>query len=184
MSLQADIQEKYYNDYWNKIEIYTDYKPTMFIRDYLTIKLRRICKIDNLYKEFKKFAEVSQLERGVILREMLEYDEFYDIFKNEKTNDVYLKYKFKELNTVGTSTVMPYYLGFMKYSKDNNLSVESEIKVFDIIENYLARRIICNLPTNALNKVFSTLQYDIIKFIDKNSKSSSDYSDVLKFVKK
>lgn len=182
MSLQADIQEKYYNEYWNKIETYTDYKPTMFIRNYLTIKLRRICKIDNLYKEFKKFAEFSQLDRGGILSEMLEYAEYYDIFKKEKTNDVYLKYKFQELNTVGTSTAMPYYLGFMKYSKDNNFSVDTEIKVFDIIENYLARRIICNLPTNALNKVFSTLQYDIVKFIDKNSKSSSDYLDVLKFV--
>ncbi len=182
MSLQPDIQEKYYNAYWNKIEVFTDYAPTMFIRDYLTIKLRRICKIDNLYKEFKKFAEISNLDRGDILCEMLEYADYYDQFKKEKTDNVYLKYKFQELNTVGTSTAMPYYLGFMKYAKENNFSVDTEIKVFDVIENYLARRIICNLPTNALNKVFSTLQYDISKFIAKNDKSSSDYLDVLKFV--
>ncbi len=182
MSLDPKTQEEYYEKYWNKIEEYTDYKPTMFIRDYLTIKLKRICRIDNLYKEFKKYSEVQNINRLSLLTDMLEYAELYDIVTNEKASDVLLNIKFKHLNTVGVSTGMPFYLAFLKFSKENSVIASEQVKVFDTIENYLARRIICNLPTNALNKAFCTLHSDILKFIDKNKKTLSDYLEVMKYI--
>jgi uncharacterized protein with ParB-like and HNH nuclease domain len=38
MGLPNDLQEKYYEKYWNRIENYTDYDVSVFIRDYLSIK--------------------------------------------------------------------------------------------------------------------------------------------------
>ena len=38
------------------------------------------------------------------------------------------------------------------------------MQVFLMTENYLFRRNICEVPTNALNKIFLTLNKDILRY--------------------
>ena len=45
MSLTSAEQEEYYYKYWSKIEHFTDDEPTMFIRDFLTVKTKVISSI-------------------------------------------------------------------------------------------------------------------------------------------
>ena len=52
--------------------------------------------------------------------------------------------------------------------------------VFGSIENYLARRIICNIPTTGLNKFFSTLHKDIENFLAKYPKEN--YYNVFNYI--
>ena len=42
MSLDAETQKLYYKNYWSKIECFTDMQPSMFIRDYLTMRQKAI----------------------------------------------------------------------------------------------------------------------------------------------
>ena len=48
--------------------------------------------------------------------------------------------------------------------QDEKLSEEDVLQVFLITENYLFRRNICDVPTNALNKIFLTLNKEIIRY--------------------
>lgn len=186
MSLVASEQEYAYNSYWNKIEEATDYKPTMFVRDYLTVKTRKIAKIDNLYFEFKHYCEFADASREEIMADMLVYARLYRKFLNQDVENPKLKRKFLQLSYIDSSVHMPFIMSFLLYARDNDLSDEFQCKVFDVIENYWARRIICNLPTNALNNVFSTLHYDVMKLISEFEKRdqifTSDYVEVLKYV--
>lgn len=186
MSLAASEQEYAYNSYWNKIEEATDYKPTMFIRDYLTVKTRKIAKIDNLYFEFKHYCEFANASREEIMADMLVYARLYRKFLNQDVEHPKLKKKFLQLSYIDSSVHMPFIMSFLLYARDNDLSDEFQCKVFDVIENYWARRIICNLPTNALNNVFSTLHYDVMKLISEFEKRdqifTSNYVEVLKYV--
>lgn len=184
MSFDNEKQTFYYNQYWNKIEECTDYKPTMFVRDYLTVKLRRICKTENLYFEFKNFV-AQRSSREESMKEMLVFAKYYRQVNVADFPNNSLRKKVTQLNTLGSSVAMPFYIQFLKYAEDKKLNDEEIYSVFDTIENYWARRIICNLPTNAINKVFSTLHYEVTKAIEKHIErggSPVSYFEVLKYV--
>lgn len=186
MSLSKEEQEEYYSKYWNRIEEYTDYKPSMFMRDYLTIQLKKLSKLENLYHDFKRYIDNKGLNRCEILKDMLPYAKEYHKVVTADFDDPKISRKFKQMRTLDSNIDMPFYISFLRYAEEVNMSNEAIYQVLDVIEAYWARRIICNIPTNALNKVFSTLHNDIIRLMDKqllaNPESNPDYVEVLKYV--
>lgn len=186
MSLGANEQEQAYNAYWNKIEIATDYKPTMFIRDYLTIKTKKIVKIENLYFEFKQYGENSGMNRTELMADMLRHANIYNKVVSAKVDDPVLAKLLKQLSYIDSQVHMPFILSFLLYSEEKRMAQTDVHKVFKALECYWARRIICNLPANALSKVFSTLHTDILKHINEFEKRgepfTSSYPEVMKYV--
>ena len=57
-------------------------------------------------------------------------------------------------------------------------------KTLEIIESYIVRRMVCNKPTNALNKVFASLFSDILDITNFNFENFSKYFSTLLFSKK
>ena len=57
-------------------------------------------------------------------------------------------------------------------------------KTLEIIESYIVRRMVCNKPTNALNKVFASLFSDILDITNFNFEKFSKYFSTLLFSKK
>ena len=185
MSMDAKEQERCYKDYWNVIEECTDYEPTMFIRDYLTIQTRSISKIGNLYPDFKSYVLNKHLTREAVLSDMAELAQYYAKFIHCNSGDKRLNKKFRQLNTLDSTVGIPFFTVFLKYAHDNNLSAREQYEVFDIVEGYWARRIICRLPSNALNKVFAAIHHEIIRLMVKEAGRGlpiSRYAEVLKFV--
>lgn len=185
MSMEADEQESCYEQYWNKIEEYTDYNPTMFVRDYLTVYTKAIPNIDNLYFEFKSFVERNSMSRQQVMEDMTVYAKYYHVFNKCCASDSKLNVKFRQLATIGSTVGMTFYMVFLKYAADNNLSATQIYEVFDIIEGYWARRIICNYPANAMNKAFAVMHHDVIRLIGEETKRGipeSPYAEVLKYV--
>lgn len=186
MSLGANEQEQAYNAYWNKIEIDTEYKPTMFIRDYLTIKTKKIVKIENLYFEFKQYGENSGMNRTELMADMLRYATIYSKVVSANVDDHVLAKLLTQLSYIDSQVHMPFILSFLLYSDEKGMASSDVHRVFKTLECYWARRIICNLPANALSKVFSTLHTDILKHINEFDKRgepfTSSYPEVMKYV--
>lgn len=61
MSLTAEEQENYYHTYWSKIEKLTDGEPTMFIRDYLTVKKMKLA----IFKSYILISRLTMKEVGL-----------------------------------------------------------------------------------------------------------------------
>lgn len=185
MSMAGEEQERFYEKYWNKIEEYTSYNPTMFIRDYLTVYTKTISNIDNLYFEFKSYVERIGISREEIMADMTEYARYYHIFSKFKSDNHKLNVKFRQLATIGSTVGMTFYMDFLKYAADKNIPDNQIFEVFDIIEGYWARRIMCGLPANAMNKAFAVLHHDVVRLISEEAKHGlpeSPYAEVLKYV--
>ena len=185
MSMTTEQQEQCYEKYWNKIEVYTSYDPTMFVRDFLTVRTKTIPNIENLYFDFKSFVERYELSREEVMAEMTEYAKYWDIFTNQNADDSKLNIKFRQLNTIESTVGMAFYMAFLKYASDNQFTPKEIFEVFDLIEAYWARRIMCNYLANAMNKAFATMHQDVLRLRGEQEAKGiepSKYIDILKFV--
>lgn len=183
MSLTPIEQDELYNSYWNPIEEFTKYNPTSFVRDYLTLKQGKIGRIDKIYFIFKEYAEELGTDRAHLLADMYHYARIYNQIDCAQIGSDKLNTKLKQLRTLDSTIAYPFFLAFFDYAVKECLSENEIYRVLDVIEAYWARRIICNLPSAALNKVFSTLHRDVLNHIN-NAKCevSPLYIDVLVYV--
>lgn len=195
MSLSTAEQEEYYRSYWSKIEKLTDEgqekrdkddELTKFIRDYLTVEKGAISNIEDLYFDFKAYDEEKHYERKDLLEKMLKYARYYRQITKGETGNARLDRKLRQISYIGTTVHLPFFMAFFDYANENALDEDDVFKVLDVIENYWARRIICNYPANALQKMFSTLHTEIKKIYqrhkDRGTELTLPYSQVLIYV--
>lgn len=184
MGLDAKKQEDYYEKYWNKIEKNTDYNVSGFIRNYLTLIQKKIPNINNVYFTFKEYVlETMNMENAddceTILKDMLYYAQIYGRIitaKNDPKDTVSsILYR---LNNIEMTVSYPFLLAMFGHEKRGEIDfadVESTLKV---LETYICRRIMCpNYTSNALNKVFCTLDSEVMKLKADNSEAT--YSSIL-----
>lgn len=162
-------QEEYYEKYWHKIEKCTDYDVSSFIRDYLSIKLQSTPIIKKVYASFKEFMESSIFhDKDELLDDLLEYARRYEKLIKANTNLTELNLIIRRLNRFGATVTRPFLMEVLRLSENrgnyNALDSKSLIEIFNIIESYLFRRLICDIPTNSLNKIFLTLNNEVIKY--------------------
>ncbi len=177
MGLDGDTQELYYEKYWNKIEDNTSYKVSEFMRFYLTIKTGNIPSINKVHHLFKECISLDNIEES--LKEILEYSASYKSIIESDLKDRAINKILKRLNSMDMSVLYPFLMSFVIYAKDTNLSQSEIIKVISTLEIYLFRRLICGVPANALNKVFTTLHKEVVKRL---SDSNWLYSDVFVYI--
>lgn len=186
MSLSNEEQESFYKKYWSKIEEYTDEKPTMFIRDYLMMKDRSLKNISELYFEFKAFDEKQGMSREALLSDMTKFAKYHMQITKANTGDIKLDRKLWQLSNINSNVAMPFEMAFMEYADNKGMSIEEKYDVFDVIENFWARRIICNKPANALNKLFITLHSEVLRIINehegRNVPLAVGYPELLKYI--
>ena len=158
----------------------------MFIRDYLTLKKGTISNIEDLYFDFKSYDMKSHIDRQVLLEDMLKFAKYYRQILKGETSHARLNRKLKQIATIESLVHLPYLLSFFDYASTNNLNETERYEVLDTIENYWARRIICNYPANALQKMFATLHNDILKIYKRHKERDAElllpYSQILKFI--
>lgn len=180
MSLAPAEQDDLYTRYWNPIEESTKYDPSSFVRDYLTMKQGKIGRIDKIYFIFKEYAENERIGRAELLEEMHHYAKIYSQIDNANMGTEKINRKLNQVRTLDSTVAYPFYMAFFDYAEKNGLSDEEKYRVLDIVEAYWARRIICNLPSNALNKVFATLHRDVLNNMNKAVEGTNPtYTDVL-----
>ena len=180
MSLAPAEQDDLYTRYWNPIEESTKYDPSSFVRDYLTMKQGKIGRIDKIYFIFKEYAENERIGRAELLEEMHHYAKIYSQIDNANMGTEKINRKLNQVRTLDSTVAYPFYMAFFDYAEKNGLSDEEKYRVLDIVEAYWARRIICNLPSNALNKVFATLHRDVLNNMNKAVEGTNPtYTEVL-----
>lgn len=183
MSLAPVEQDNLYTRFWNPIEEFTKYEPSSFVRDYLTMKQGKIGRIDKIYFIFKEYAETANIDRATLLEDMYHYAKIYNHVDTAKVGTDKLNRKLNQLRTLDSTIAYPFFMAFFDYASKVELAETEIYQVLDVIEAYWVRRIICNLPSNALNKVFATLHRDVLNYVDKSSGySTNSYIDVLTYV--
>ena len=174
MGLDIEEQERFYDSYWNPIEKSAGYNKqnnsydvSPFIRDYLSIKQKKITGMKDIYTEFKAYAEKMPGEMESIMKDLLDYAKRYNkLLFDHSSFPAKLKASLSRLNRFESSVTRPFLMEVMRLQEEesNLLTLNDVAEICRIIESYLLRRIICDLPSNTLAKVFLTMSSDIKRF--------------------
>lgn len=181
MDKSPKVQEQLYTKYWAVIEHNTrepekgDSKLSEFVRDYLTMHTRTIPNKDRVFETFK---QQYTFENDAVLRERLEdmkaFSGYYRSFLTpESETDTEIAEHLRGIRSMQVTVAYPFLLEVMHDYAQKRISKEILLRVLKIVESYVWRRFICDLPTNALNKVFSTLYKDM------TTDNTSDYAPSL-----
>lgn len=187
MKLNSKEQEEIYEKYWEYIE--KDAKDESknenmvsdFIRDFMTSEYNKIPNKSRVYEEFKeKFSIVNLNVIKNYLGVLKEYASYYNKLLNpKKENDKDISLKLDNIKSLEVNVSYPFFLKIYKDYNDKIIDKEKFIYIIDLIESFVFRRFICDVPTNAMNKIFMTLY----RQIDKNNyvKSLEEYLCKLEF---
>lgn len=156
MGLPHALQEKYYEQYWNRIEELTGYEVSEFIRQYLTLKQSKWPNISGVYRAFKDYADGGG---GIepLLEDMLSYARIYHKIATAGTADTGCNTVLRRLGRLGMSVANPLLFALLGRMEAGASSPEDVRKALIAIEVYLFRRLACEVPTNTLNKTFANL---------------------------
>lgn len=184
MGQSPENQEGFYNKYWSRIELATGNDKnnnngvSMFVRDYLSVMTRSTPAVDKIYTAFKSFVSERNLPMEDLLIELLNYAKLYEKLIKSDFIDELTKASSERLNYLETTVSRPFFLQVLNLTKSGVLTTDDLRKIFLIIENYLFRRNICEVPTNALNKVFLMLDREIHRL----DGTYENYVEKLKFI--
>jgi len=177
MGLPSAEQEEYYEKYWNKIEEYTLYDVTAFIRDYLSVKRQSTPSKEKIYVEFKNNVEITGASTEEMLKDMLAYAKRYSVLIGMKTGMKDFDACIYRLNRLETTVTRPFLLEVLRLKDEGKLNQSEVTQIFLTVENFLFRRTICDLPTNTLNKIFLMLHKEIVRY----DKTEDNYLEKFKY---
>lgn len=177
MGLPSKQQNDFYEKYWSKIEACTDHDVSSFVRDYLSVKQLTISPVNKVYFTFKAYVEESKLDIESLLREMYCYAKWYEILLKGKTKDDRLNACIYRINRLEATVTRPFFLEVLRLESENTLTIVQVREIFQYTENYLFRRVICDLPTNTLSKIFLMLHREMIRF----DGTANDYVEKFKY---
>lgn len=164
MGQSYDLQERLYNQYWIEIEkLLTNTYISDFIRDYLTLKTNSIPNKARVYDEFKIFYERLKLDTPeVLLNELLTDAKYYAWFINCNSGIDAIDERLSQIDKLKSKVVYPFLLHIFRLCfGEEEIEVNELINILDLIISYTFRRLICEIPTNALNKIFCSMTKDI-----------------------
>jgi uncharacterized membrane protein YgaE (UPF0421/DUF939 family) len=82
MKESSQVQEELYKNYWYKIEKNTNFQVSSFLRDYLTMRERRIPRTDKVYIVFKDYIQKRNINVHELLEELLKFSSYYSFIIN------------------------------------------------------------------------------------------------------
>ena len=166
MRLEPDHQEKLYNEQWRPMEVAFgqdayDKHFDSFMRHYLTFKSNtgEIPNIKQVYDAFKNHANNPQSATADIEALVADVHTFAGYYcamaLDQETNPV-LQTAFRDLRELKVDVAYPLLLELYHHYKQGDLPETELESVVRLIESYVFRRAVCEIPTNSLNKTFAT----------------------------
>lgn len=178
MGRNSKLQEEFYNNYWYKIEKNTSNNVSSFIRDYLTIKERNIPNKNKVYFSFKRYVSDNDIDIEILLKDLLKFSNYYRVISYSCTDDSDVNKVLKRINKLEIFVSYPFILELFDDYNEGVINKKSLVESLNLVECFILRRIVCDVPPNALNKVFMNLGREIKKFSD----YKENYSHVLKYI--
>lgn len=176
MGLSRRKQNDIYVKYWQKIELNAKELKTNqsrvsdFIRDYLTLKTKKIPNKSSVYAQFKdRSTPLHYEDLETLLDELKILSRHYHKFTNpDQESDTDIRRQLHNVEQLEINVSYPFLLQVFSDYENKLINKSQLLGVMELIQSFVWRRFILGLPTNALNKIFMRLYEDV---------DSSDYVD-------
>ena len=164
MGLDNDEQIYVYENIWRPTELLFDYERQSalmdrFFRDYLTMKLGRIPKVNHVYEEFKQYH--LNCEFGSVrdlCQDIYTFAKYYTDMCFCRSSEPALKACYSEIQALRSEVVYPFLLRVHHDQGKGLITLDELIEIIRMCINYVLRRAVCNIPTNSMNKTFATFK--------------------------
>lgn len=160
MGLQHDLQTRLYLDYWRPMEVLfgaENYNSTFdeFMRFYLIIHTGsvRIRKGD-IYDEFKAYSRKHEVED--LLGSISEFASYFCRIALGKEKNPVLAEVFQDIRELRADVCYPLIMEIYRDYEAELLNEADFVEILRLIESYVFRRAVCEIPTNSLRQTFGT----------------------------
>jgi uncharacterized protein with ParB-like and HNH nuclease domain/predicted transport protein len=163
MGLEPDHQTSLYQDHWRPMEVDFGQEAygshfDRFMRHYLTIKTGEIPNINRVYESFKTYARSAEIaEKGVdaLVADIHTFAGYYCCMVLGREANREFGEAFKDLREFKVDVAYPFLLELYHDYRKGILEENDFLIAIRLVESYVFRRAICNIPTNSLNKTFA-----------------------------
>lgn len=169
MGLAHNLQTELYNDYWHPMERsfgHNEYAALFnrFMRDYLTVRMREIPNMGEVYKAFKRHVQENGKSINDVVADIYRFSKFFvRIALPGKETDPELHDLFADINALRVDVAYPFILELYEDYDQGKLSQYDFCEILQLVISYVFRRSVCGIPTNSLNKTFATISREINK---------------------
>jgi uncharacterized protein with ParB-like and HNH nuclease domain len=169
MDLPPKDQNRIFETVWNPIEenakdiVKQNSLVSEFIRDYLTLRNKKIPNKNKVYAEFKSlYSNKKEEAYHQELENIKSLSVHYKKLVNPSTvSDANIRKELEYINRLEINVAYPFLLQVFEDAENGLLSKEDLIKILKLIQSYAWRRFVVGLPTNALNKIFMSLYAEV-----------------------
>lgn len=178
MNLDSNTQDKFYANYWKRIEdnVSSDSNELeMFFRMFLAVKKFELVPKNAVYRSFVDWTTQEQIKTEELFKDLLEYAKIFNFI-----NKTPIKELKKELQTpltdyrkINSDIPMSIVLEFCRLYRNKIIDAETFSSLVQSINAYLIRRSLCDINSQNISKLFPTILKRII------DKCSSDYSTIV-----
>ena len=166
MGLDAAGQLNVYNTLWRPMESLFDYVHQSelmdnFFRDYLTMKLGRIPRKKEVYKEFKGYRANCRMTVPDLCKDVYGFAKHYANMYFGKNDDPVLKSLYGDMKAIRMEVAYPFLLKIHDDCDKGLLTIDDLRKIVRLCVSYVLRRAVCDIPTNSLNKTFAMMKNGI-----------------------
>lgn len=171
MGLEPELQNSLYAQYWRPMELefgqeaYGD-EFDAFMRHYLTIKTGDVPRVSEVYEAFKEYSTKFDREDGVteLVAEIRKYSKYFVAMALGGETNPALKPLFKDLiQDLNYSVAYPLLLELYADYDAGTLNEKDFGTAIKLVESYVFRRSICEIPTNSMNKTFAEFSRYLVK---------------------
>lgn len=170
MGLDSAHQEELYTEHWRPMEeiFGRNYNTNFnnFVRHYLIVKTGDIPIMQRVYDAFKKHADNYMSEsNGVdnLVSDLHKFANYYCNITFGLENNPDLNTAFHDLNELKVDVYIPLLLTLYDEYSEVKLSSRELVEAVRLIESYIFRRAVCDIPTNSHNTTFATFSRSLDK---------------------
>ena len=143
---------------------------------------RKIPTISNVYSVFKEYVILQHSENGSIriepvVENLLYYAKLYANIIEAKTESTVANAILARLNQIEMSVTFPFLMALLGRWNREEISKKDVDDSLSCVESFIVRRFMCEKPTNALNKIFCSLDYEVMRI-----KGDASYGNALIYI--
>lgn len=162
MRIHVDAQEDVYKKHWQPMQESLGDSLTEFIRHYLIMELGDTVNVNDVYFVLKD--QITPDNAIDYLKTLARHATYYErLLFPEREPDRAIGAALLRVRKLEVGVSFPFLLRCYEQYEVAKISSQELVDILKVLENFMVRRFVCNVPTYGLNKVFPPLYGQIQK---------------------